>query len=320
MSRVLIAGVPRSGTTWIARMLASTEGTTLLFEPDNHQMYPFAFKAKRALRGGYYPLPAPSADTSTYEELWRNAFGAGGSSFSATESVRRAVAHRLLRSGRDERIRRAFTSAERIAGRLRLAEALAIPERPQQLSGDLLVKSVYAPLALEWVADLVDAKVVIVLRDLRNIVSSWAELGWLASPEEDELAASDPEVHEAMRLQFGVPPLASTTSPIGRLTWLLGLYTLALEGAARRHPDWHVVRHEEIASHLPHSLQALAGELGLRWTEKAETAIAAATRPGRGFEIGRLPETLRDAWRKRLTQEQIAEVDAVLATFPLGIR
>jgi Sulfotransferase family len=317
LPRILIVGVPRSGTTWIAGMLAHADEATLVFEPDNHQMYPYAFKAKRNLRGGYYPIATAECDLHLYERLWRDAFGDSGTSYTRSERARRAVAQRLLRWRRDEQVVEAFTSTKRVTRRLRVAEALAVPERPLRECRNLLVKSVYTPLAVEWVAGLVDAQVVIVFRDLRNIVSSWSELGWIVPRGEDELLASDPEVQESLRLRLGVPPVSIADSPIGRLTWLLALYTTALEDAVRRNPQWVVVRHEEAVSDLPHSLQALAGALGLRWTERAARATASAAKPGRGFEISRMPDTLRDAWTRRLTEAQSAEVDDVLARFPL---
>lgn len=320
MSRILITGLPRSGTTWIARMLQNAEGATLVFEPDNHQMFPFAFKAKRSLPGGYYPFPRPGSDARLYEELWRNAFGERGASYSALERVRRKIAHRLLRSAGEERIRGVLSSSASMSVGLELANAFAVPERPPRQTRDLLVKSVYTPLAIEWITELVEPKVVIMLRGLRNTVSSWVELGWIGAAGEDELAASDPGLQEDLRSRFNVPPLRSAAPPIARMTWLLGLYTLSLEEAARRHPEWQVVQHEEISSRLPDSLQEIAAKLGLQWTKRADQAIAAAMRPGRGFEIARLPDTLRDAWKKRLTPEQIAEVDGVLATFPRGLR
>ena len=300
-------------------MLARTEGTTLVFEPDNHQMFPFAVKAKRNLLGGYYPLPAAGSDLHLYERLWREAFGDRGTSFTRTERARRSIAHRLLRWRRDAHVLQAFTTGK-ATWRLRLAETLAVPERPESECSNIVVKSVYTPLAVEWIAELVGARVLVVLRDLRNVVSSWNELGWIVPVGQDELAASGPELHERIRREFAVPPVSTATSAIGRLTWLLALYTTVLEDAARRNPAWSVVRHEEAVSNLPHSLEAVARALGLQWSPQADQAIAAAARPGRGFETKRDPGTLRNAWAERLTEAQATEIDAILAGFPLESR
>ena len=48
-ARVLIAGLPRSGTTWVGEVLGRTAGAHYLHEPDNHLVRPDAWWAKRRL-------------------------------------------------------------------------------------------------------------------------------------------------------------------------------------------------------------------------------------------------------------------------------
>jgi len=299
-------------------MLEQTEGASFVFEPDNHFMFPYAFKAKRGLTGGYYPQPEGRGDASLYENLWLNAFALSRTGFSLSERARRKAARSMLRAAGERNIWRSFNSPKSLSPRLRLAEALAVPERPIEPTPHVLVKSVYVPNAAEWVADLVGAQVLIVLRDLRDTVSSWVQLGWLGTSGEDELAASDPALQDELRRRFRVPPVSSISSPIGQVTWLLGLFTLCLEEAARRHPEWQVARHEDVVRNLPDSLRDLSAALGLHWTDRAESAVAASRQAGHGFETRRLPEQVRDVWKSRLSAGQAAEVDAVLGMFPPG--
>ena len=55
--RILVAGLPRSGTTWVAEVLGRTAGARYLHEPDNHLVRPDAWWAKRRPRR----LPRPAA-------------------------------------------------------------------------------------------------------------------------------------------------------------------------------------------------------------------------------------------------------------------
>ena len=55
--RVLVAGLPRSGTTWVGEVLGRTAGARYLHEPDNHLVRPDAWLAKRRL--GPYPELRP---------------------------------------------------------------------------------------------------------------------------------------------------------------------------------------------------------------------------------------------------------------------
>lgn len=49
---VLVAGLPRSGTSWTAHALGPAEGTTLVSEPDNDRNHVEALKAKARLGPG----------------------------------------------------------------------------------------------------------------------------------------------------------------------------------------------------------------------------------------------------------------------------
>ena len=54
---IVIAGLPRSGTTWTMRVLATSPQTTRILEPDNEDKYPAAIHAKRKM--GRYPCLLP---------------------------------------------------------------------------------------------------------------------------------------------------------------------------------------------------------------------------------------------------------------------
>ena len=89
-SRVLVAGLPRSGTTWVGEVLGRTAGARYLHEPDNHLVRPDAWWAKR--RFGPYPELSPGAAGGDYERLWALAF-AGGPCPSALYAGARILQH-----------------------------------------------------------------------------------------------------------------------------------------------------------------------------------------------------------------------------------
>jgi hypothetical protein len=308
--------LPRSGTTWVATILAQTENAVLVREPDNHLSIPFALRAKRPLPGGYYTALSAAQEAPVYESLWRQAFGECGSSHTRVERIRRRLAGRLFESAGEEAISMFFRSGG-FATRLRAAEVLAVPERPERQSDAVIVKSVYSALAVEWIAARFEAQVLIVLRDLLNLVSSWVALDWLGPPGVDELAGSDPALQRTLGRLHGVPPLPADGSPVARLAWFLALLTLSLEATAQAHPEWHVVLHEDLCARPADHFRALAARLGLSWSAATEAVLAATDRPGSGFAIERVASSLPDAWRSRLTRGQVAEIAAVLAPFPL---
>ena len=97
----------------------------------------------------------------------------------------------------------------------------------------------------------------------------------------------------------------------------LGHLPLALEQAAASHPDWVVRTHEQLCGDPQGEFRRLYAELGLRWTEDAETNLVENDRPGGRFRTRRVAAELPDNWKQRLTADQIAEMRRVLSSFPL---
>src|SRR5437867_103434 len=71
---VLVAGGPRTGTSWVLRALHRAGGVALIYEPDNEWPNPFALKAKLPL-GRFPVLEAGAAAPPESAQLGEGAFG-----------------------------------------------------------------------------------------------------------------------------------------------------------------------------------------------------------------------------------------------------
>ena len=74
------------------------------------------------------------------------------------------------------------------------------------MAARLVVKSVYAPLAVEWIAHRHDVRDRLVLRRPLNVVSSWLRLGWLPPPAVDPAPTADPRALAALVARFEAGP------------------------------------------------------------------------------------------------------------------
>jgi hypothetical protein len=323
VKRVLVVGVPRSGTTWVAHVLGQTSEAAFLDEPDNHLAFPFALRAKRRLRGGFHPALAPDEPAAEYELLWRRALDVGdgrAGAYRAWERLRRTASTRLLRSASQAQKWAAFDETVRLPLRLRAAEELAIPERPERRLDNLIVKSVYASLSLEWITARFPVQTVIVLRAPLNVLSSWARIGWLGRPGDDMLDTLGADIQERLSHRWHVeaPPVGS--SIFARAAWLIGALTSELARAAERDPSCLTVVHEHLCEQPHERLRLLAEQCGLRWSAAVDHALDDLNRPGTGYELRRVAKDLPDAWRSRLDPDRIGEALAVLERFPLDER
>lgn len=307
--RILVIGPPRSGTTWVEQVLGRAASARVVHEPDNETCSPFALRAKTSL--GRFPVLAPGDPAPVaYHDLWSRAF----------EGVRRAATARwltakaLLRTA-DADLDAAFDNGpQRLSARLRLISALAslppepLPERPDD--PPVLVKSVHASLAAEWIARRWKPRVVVVVRNPLNVVGSHVALGWGPS------GLDYPYLHRGLARLPWVPGVPSGATTLQRLAWQIGLFFAALENAAHRHPDWLVVSHEDLCADPEAGFKSLCAALRLPWTVEAAAFLAASDRPGKGLEVRRIAAQQPTNWTRHLTAEQVEEVEGVLSRFP----
>jgi hypothetical protein len=285
--RILVAGLPRSGTTWVGEVLGRTAGARYLHEPDNHLVRPDAWWAKRRL--GPYPELAPGDDGGDYERLWALAFAGG-----RRPSLFYAGARILQRAG-----------APRLSGRL--AGGRRRPGRTAP--GPLVVKSVHCARSLEWTVERFRPAVVVVERHPFGVISSWRKLGW------DDFLDTDRGALRYSAAVLGVAPPPPGAPWLERAAWHYGVLSSYLARARRRHPEWLVVRHEVLCSGPEPAFRRLAARLGLRFTAEAARFLAASNRPGDGYSTHRLWHEQVDGGRSRLTPAERALVLATLERF-----
>lgn len=295
--RVLVVGLPRSGTTWVGEVLGRTAGARYLHEPDNHLVRPEAWWAKRRL--GPYPELGRGDDGGgsdagrDYERLWDKAFTGGPHPAPLYGCLRI-----LQRAG-----------APRVSGRL----ASRLGAHPA--AGPLVVKSVHSARALEWIADRFDPAVVVVERHPFGVISSWRKLGW------DDFLDTDRAALRYSATVLGVDPPPRGAPWLERAAWHYGLLDSYLERARRRHPGWLVVRHEMLCAGPEPAFRRLCARLGLSFTPDTARFLAASNRPGDGYSTHRLWREQIDGGRSRLTPTEqslvLATIDAFAGRVPV---
>jgi hypothetical protein len=307
---ILVTGVPRSGTTWMAKALALTRNMTYLHEPDNPAHGPFAHRAKRGR--GRYPVLQPSDRAPDLERCWAAAFGGARDA-----PRRRAWARREFTRVPPARRERALDPNDGARTlRLSLSHELAQP-RGARPGGVPVVKSVHTALCLEWIAANWELRIVVIRRHPLDVVASWRDMGWEAFLHDDDrhVAAAAPDLVN----RFGVPLPAESSSPAVRVAWLVGVTTSALDAAARA-VGADIVDHETLCRDPLGELRWLARTVGLTWTPRATEFVVDSNQPGRGESTHRVAATLPAAQRERLDPATLEEVRRVLAGFPIAQR
>jgi hypothetical protein len=184
-----------------------------------------------------------------------------------------------------------------------------------------LVKDPMALFSAEWIAETFDAQVVVIVRHPAAFASSIKLDGWahpfshfLDQPAllQDHLSRFRQEIDAFAREEHDILDQAA-------LLWRLIHSTIA--DYRVQHPDWLVVRHEDLSRDPIQGFGAVFEALDLSYTEDVKDAIRRSTSRsnpvdrevnGRQF-LTRDSRANVDNWRRRLTPTEIERVRARVA-------
>jgi hypothetical protein len=303
---LLLAGIPRSGTTWTMQVLGADPNLDPLLEPDNEGTSAPAIWGKKAV--GRFPALQPGDHDQRYRGLWSWIFEG------APRSLRLRLAGQILRPvqppGRTRFLQGRRVPLMTIAGAI--ASHPGSGRSSESRHQRLLVKSVHAPLALEWLAEEFEIDVLVLLRHPGNILSSWLALNL---NEQFIRLEANPAVRTRLLDRWGVAPPGP--DPLERMIFSIGVLSTALEEAASRNPRWLIRTHEQLCSDPAQEFKNLYADLGLTWSETVERFLVGNDRPGEGFLTQRVAAELPDNWKRRLTSHQVDVMQRVLSQFPL---
>jgi hypothetical protein len=274
---VIVAGFPRSGTSWLARGLSFAPGFTYYREPDNHDRV-----AEAEERFAWLYLTA-DRDDPAYREL-----------------MTRACAGRIAT---------AFTMRDDPGPLLSPfgAPGLWLGERMPALfrrKSNVLVKLVFASLNLDWLtASFPHARQLYVLRHPCGQFESWRRLGWEPRP------ARLLEIPQLMadHLQPFADLLRRASGFWERAGALWGAMVYVIRRQTPPESRREIVAYEWLCGDPVQRFRGLYRRLELDWTAAAESFLTTANHQGEGwaYSLHRVAARQVDGWRPRLTQGEI---------------
>lgn len=290
---LLVTGCPRSGTTWVGRVIATAPQTGYLLEPLN---------VTRAHK--YFSLPVTSWYQHITEENDAEFRGHFRDLLNGRATPRGDALH-----WRD--IGRPATVAAQWFRRHRQRHVAANARR-------MVIKDPISLLSAKWFAARFDALPVIVIRRPAAVVASIRSRGWL--PDVDEIL-NQPGVRDKFfpdfdrwRAQHPKRPHHDPALYQGAVLWRL-LHQVILKYQAE-HPDWCYVCHEEISRQPTTQFQQLFARLDLPYLPRTDSFVAKTTSrrdSARGASstsnVVRDTQANIDAWKQHLTATEIGLID-----------
>ncbi|MEV0823510.1 sulfotransferase [Nonomuraea rubra] len=276
-SPVLVTGLPRSGTSWVGRMLTAGGELVYVNEPLNPQHPP-----------GRCPGVLDARVTHRFQYICDDNTADWLPAFRDTVGLRYHWLAEL----------RANRSPYDLARLLRYGTAFTLG----RLSGRrALLDDPFAVLSAGWFARRLGCRVIALVRDPVSFVASWRRLGWTVDfhelLEQPLLVRDHPEV----------PALRALTGSRDHLARAAALWRLT-RSVLDRTPGILLTSYESLAADPVPGFRRLYAYAGLRWTPAAERRIVRACchhsgSPGTGFAWSGLSRT---AYRRMDSRQAIA--------------
>ncbi|HST85201.1 MAG TPA: sulfotransferase [Kineosporiaceae bacterium] len=250
---VLVTGLPRSGTSWVGKMLQAGGQVVYVNEPLNPRHPPG--RSPGVLRADVtHQFQYISAEN---QDVW-------GPAFRRTLALRYGLGVELARNHAPYDLARAAKySTSFLNGRIRGRRAL--------------LDDPYAFFSAAWFAQALGVQVVVLIRQPESFVGSWLKLGWGIDfrelLEQPALVRDHLEPYVARMQAAGSDPLERAA-----LLWAAA-YDVA-DQSFRQVPGVHLVRYEDLAADAVTAFGALYRQLGLDYSPGARSAVAAGTSGG----------------------------------------
>jgi hypothetical protein len=274
---VIVAGFPRSGTSWLAKGLSFAPGFTYYREPDNFNFVPGAEE-----RFAHLYLTAEHDDPAYRQLMLRAAAG----EVATARTMRQDPGPLLKHLGGPGR---------------------ALGERFPFLffrKRHVLMKLVYANLNLAWLrANLPHALQVCVLRHPCGQFESWKRLGW--EPRPDRLLDNPRLVADHLGPYAELIRAATGYWERAGALWAATVYVMHRQTAADSART--ILSYEWLCGDPLARFQELYGRLGMSWSPRAERFLRDSDGEDdrKTYSLTRPTARQIDKWKERLAPEEI---------------
>ncbi len=253
MSRgVLVTGLPRSGTSWVGKMLEASGQLVYVNEPMNPSHPPGRSPGVLDAEVGHY-FHYICADN---EPPWVRAFG---------DTLR-------LRYKPVAELRRNHTPYD-VARALKYGAAFSLGRARRRAA---LLDDPYALLSAGWFVQRLGVRSLVLVRHPVSFVGSWKKLDWRVDATE--------LLDQPLLMRDHLEPLrAELEAEVDSADWLASACVLwkaaytVVHAVAAAHPDLVVRTYESLAGDPLVAFEALYGDLGLRWGDAPAATVGAAT-------------------------------------------
>ena len=298
---VLVTGAPRSGTTWVGRMLALSHDLYYVHEPFN-------------------------PDRGVGRDICNVSFERYFTYITEQDEVQYYSPIKRMLDGKYNAYL-GFRNAHTISGFKRVLDRSREFSRYRQQSVLPLIKDPIAIMSAGWIARRFDVNVVVMIRHPAAFVASMKRLNWPFRPS--RWALSQPNLMKDYLYPFEdqLKELqAQKQDIIAQSVLMWNVIHHVILRYKEEHADWIFLRHEDISLDPIKHFQRLYKKLGLEFNEDVSAAIQSYSQDSNPDQASGKEITIRlnsqaniSSWKHRLSPSEIErirpQVEAIAGNF-----
>ncbi|AMM41429.1 sulfotransferase domain protein [Candidatus Desulfofervidus auxilii] len=315
---ILIVGIPRSGTTWIAKILSKSTGAYYLHEPDNEKNNILAYIFKKGLHR--YPYLNANDHLDSYYKLWEIAFKGKVipkmiNRFLRVLAIPRSKRLPIYENKVSSCLTDEFNTITKFFEKYQLYLTKYFTWKIIPYPEILIIKSVHCILSLPWIEkNFRPSKIIVVFKNPFNVITNYLEMK-LPDAIRNIFNQNGLIEDHFKFLKSSHLDIINHGTFIQKMAMQIGGFYYFLEKEIPKHNDWIKIYHEDLCVNPIKKFYELFNKLNLKWNKNVENFIKKHDKKGKGFSISRKANEEIDKWKHNLSEPQIKEILECLKIF-----
>lgn len=304
---IIIFGPPRSGTTWLASIIALA-GFHIIHEPDNGKNSFTGWVFQNNLRR--FPYFNDSDKPNSLIHLFKIALK---ENYHPSNSKTNSILFKIAQQNK-ESIERSLQKNEIYKVKCpNLNQKLIklIPGKIKLNNQPRALKSVHSFLSLPFLMKNLDFIPLIIVRHPCAVIHSMKSIGM---PDINRQVFNDPKIRQVFLKPY-MTEISKLKSDYEYAGLQIGIFHYILNTYTKKY-KYSCIKHEDLVLDPINKFKSLFEDLNLGWKPEIEKKLMEKNKEGSGYDLHRDVSTVNEKWKLKLTGSEIEEINNGYSIFP----
>ena len=311
---IVISGIPRSGSSWVGRVLSQASNTQYIHEPDNEKKKIIPLLLKKNVHR--FPAFEGGMKDSFYYLLWKKSLLGGYSNFSKLVTLifkPKSNYENYIKYKCNNHFNDIYSIADSLLLSI-LGKIIHISLFWKRAKRRVIVKSVHSVLSIDWLMNTFNIRLVVLVRHPANVIASYLKMNMSDADREVKV----PEIGQNHIKEY-IMERNLRDDKLGRMAIQVCSFYKYIELMTNKHSQIKLIKHEDLCQDPVGKFKDLFSYLNLNWSKKVEDFLNEKNRLGDGYKISRIASKEADKYKKNLSLEQIKKIEEICLNFNLEL-